>query len=165
MTTEIFKRIYLPLNAQIYRVAMHLLNDEEAAKDTVQDVYVKLWASKDSLDIIDDPKSFVIKMTHNLCVDKIRRNKLRIEEKSDNMEMLPNIGIEDNPVVSRDTLRYVLDCINRMPKKQKEIMLLFVTEALDYKEIAKRTGLTELNVRVTVSRSRNQIKKELEELL
>lgn len=165
MTTEIFKRIYLPLNAQIYRVAMHLLNDEEAAKDTVQDVYVKLWASKDSLDIIDDPKSFVIKMTHNLCVDKIRRNKLRIEEKSDNLETLPNIGIENNPIMNRDTLRHVMDCINRMPKKQKEIMLLFVTEALDYKEIAKRTGLTELNVRVTVSRSRNQIKKELEEII
>ena len=93
-------------------------------------------------------------------LDKIRRNKLRIEEKSDNLETLPNIGIENNPIMNRDTLRHVMDCINRMPKKQKEIMLLFVTEALDYKEIAKRTGLTELNVRVTVSRSRNQIKKE-----
>ncbi|MCQ2302381.1 MAG: sigma-70 family RNA polymerase sigma factor [Bacteroidales bacterium] len=165
MTTEIFKRTYLSLNPLIYRVAIHLLNDEEAAKDTTQDVYVKLWASKDKLDKIDDPKSFVIKVTHNLCIDRIRRNNLRIEERPSDMEELPNIGIEDNPVMNRDTLRHVVDCINRMPKKQKEIMLLFVTEALDYKEIAKRTGLTELNVRVTVSRSRNQIKKELEELI
>ena len=57
MAPEEFARIFLPLKGDLYRIARKLLASDEAAADAVQDVYLKLWDGRDSLDAVRNPSS------------------------------------------------------------------------------------------------------------
>ena len=43
MTAERFRKEYLPLQDELYRVAFYILESSPDAEDAVQDLYQKLW--------------------------------------------------------------------------------------------------------------------------
>lgn len=56
MTAERFRKEYLPLQDELYRVAFYILESSPDAEDAVQDLYLKLWDAADALDGISSPK-------------------------------------------------------------------------------------------------------------
>jgi len=53
----------------------------------------------------------------------------------------------------------VLKAIKALPDRQREVLILRTLEGLSYEEIARRTGMNELTLRVLLSRARSQLKK------
>ena len=80
MKHEQFKRIWIPLNLSFYNVARHFLEDEADAEDAVQDLYVRLWNSKDDLDKVLNPKAYGLTLIRNICIDRIRQKNIRRSE-------------------------------------------------------------------------------------
>ena len=72
MTHAEFKAKVLPLSEPLFRIAMYMLEDESDASDAVQDLMLKLWRERDSLDDRDNLKAWCSTMMRNLCVDRIR---------------------------------------------------------------------------------------------
>ena len=58
MTDARFHTVWIPLQERFYRVAYYLLEDRADALDVVQDLYVKLWKMRDSLDLVRNPASY-----------------------------------------------------------------------------------------------------------
>ena len=50
-------------------------------------------------------------------------------------------------------------CMARLPSSQRKILEMRVFEDIPYPEIARRTGLSEVNVRVKLSNARKNLKK------
>ena len=47
------------------------------AKEIVQDVFLKIWDNRDSLEIKSSLKSYIYQMTHNLCIDHLRTEPIK----------------------------------------------------------------------------------------
>jgi RNA polymerase sigma-70 factor (ECF subfamily) len=60
---------------------------------------------------------------------------------------------------ARMRLDKVLKAIKALPDRQREVLILRTLEGLSYEEIARRTGMNELTLRVLLSRARSQLKK------
>ena len=73
MTEARFHTVWIPLQERFYRVAYYLLEDRADALDAVQDLYVKLWKMRDSLDLVRNPGAYGALLVRNLCIDRIRR--------------------------------------------------------------------------------------------
>ena len=71
MTHDEFKARYLPLSEGLFRIAFHYLEDSSDAQDTVQDLYIKLWNSKDKLDTVLNPQAYAYTLLRNLCIDSL----------------------------------------------------------------------------------------------
>ena len=69
MTDARFHTVWIPLQERFYRVAYYLLEDRADALDVVQDLYVKLWKMRDSLDLVRNPASYGALLVRNLCID------------------------------------------------------------------------------------------------
>jgi len=70
-----------PFKDKVFRLAKRLLVSTEAAEDATQDVLVKLWNRKESLDNYDNLEAFAMTVTKNHCLDELklkRNNNLRI---------------------------------------------------------------------------------------
>ena len=82
MTAGEFKEKYLPLGEPLYRVAFYMLESGADAEDAVQDLFVRLWSSRDSLDSVRNPKAYCITMLRNICIDRMRAaaSSVRTEE-------------------------------------------------------------------------------------
>ena len=68
MTPEEFTARFLPLGEGLYRIGLSLLESQEEARDAVQDVFLKMWTTRDSLDAVRDPRAWSYILMRNLCV-------------------------------------------------------------------------------------------------
>ena len=73
MTDARFHTVWIPLQEHFYRVAYYILEDRADALDAVQDLYMKLWKIRDSLDLVRNPGAYGALLMRNLCIDRIRR--------------------------------------------------------------------------------------------
>ena len=156
MTNARFQNEWLSLAGEFYRVAFYILEDEAEAEDAVQEMFLKLWSGRDALDGIRNPKGYGIRVLRNLCLDRIRRSR-----KMETPAVLPEPewpGRQDEAVDEKERLAKVLDAIKSLPDRQREVLTLRTLDGLSYEEIAERTGMNQLTLRVLLSQARRKIR-------
>lgn len=159
MTHEEFKARYLPLGEGLYRIAFNYLEDSADASDTVQDLFIKLWNSRDRLDAVVNPQAYAYTLLKNLCIDRLRKDGRKVS-----LDTVPERSSEDPPdkvLADRETLRKVLRHIDALPPKQRQIVRMRIFEELEYEQIAERLGMSEINTRVQLSLARKTLKKRM----
>lgn len=162
MTAERFRKEYLPLQDELYRVAFYLLESTPDAEDAVQDLYLRLWDAADALDGISRPKAYCIRLLRNICVDKLRRCRPDGEEKlplqaSD--EALP-----DERLDGRQKLEAAIGRMSTLSESERTVLMMKVFDDLSYEQIQKRTGLSYLSLRVHLSNARRKIRKSMDKI-
>ena len=150
----------LPLSDRFYRVALYLLENQEDAEDAVQELYLKLLRSPHSFSKVQDPLAYGITILKNICIDKIRRRERIkteiIKEYSQFESCRP-----DELAGERDYLKMLIREIDKLPEKQALVLRLRAVEGLEYETISRRTGLSQVNIRVLISIARKTLKKKL----
>ena len=156
MTERRFHSEYLSLAETLYKVAYYILESEDEAEDAVQELYLKLWESRKSLDGIRQPKAYCIRMLKNLCIDRIRSAvHLAFTE---NLPESPAPRSQDDDFDARRRLDKVLKAVKALPERQKQVLLMRTVEGLSYEEMSARTGMNNATLRVTLSQARTNLK-------
>lgn len=155
MTDARFHTVWIPLQDRFYRVAYYILEDRADALDAVQDLYLKLWKMRDSLDLVQNPAAYGSMLLKNLCIDRIRR--LRPAEPLE--DDLPGKPPPDEELIRKEALGSLLRAMDTLPDSQQNLLRLHVLQGKSYDEIATETGLTPLNIRVQVSLARKKLKR------
>lgn len=158
MKQNLIKETFLPLYPLFYNIAFRQLGNKEDASDAVQELFVKLCTSENKLYEIENPQGYGVQMIKNLCLDKIKSKKESILKKSTELidKNLTNTQ-SDSDIIRKENEQRLRLCINRLPNKQKEIFILKVIKEMDMKNIERLTGLSQVNIRVTLSRAKKQV--------
>lgn len=156
MTDREFIDSYLPLSEGLYRIAFYILESASDAEDAVQDLYVKLWQSRDALDMVRNPKSYCTTLIRNSCIDRLRHNS-RIQS-GDVPDTVCSSSDTLASVTARQSLSMTMEAIQALPRKHREVLWMKVIEDLSYDEISERTGMNYLTLRVIVSQARRKLK-------
>ena len=125
----------------LLRYATRIVNDADAARDVVQQAFLKLvavWKAKDYAHI-SNPKSWLYRVTHNLAVDHVRREtRLRtLHEKQTGDPALSHASTRHMDCA--DKHREVLRHLDVLTPLEKQVPLLRLEEEFSYKEIARIT--------------------------
>lgn len=158
MTQKEFTDIYLPLGDSIYRVAYHILESEDDAKDVVQDIFVKLLGSLDTLDSVYNPRAYCITLARNMCLDRLRAasgRKLPLVEDMQSRELSPP---PDVSLEQKEKLRKLASAILELPPKQRMVLRMKVLEDRSYEEICRESGIGYLTLRVLLSQARRKLR-------
>lgn len=159
MTAGEFKEKYLPLGEPLYRVAFYMLESGDDAEDAVQDLFVRLWSSRDSLDSVRNPKSYCITMLRNICVDRIRAAASGRTEEMD--ENIAADGSADTDVISRERMLCIMNAAGELSEGEREVLKMRVLDGMSYGEISSLTGRSGLTLRVQLSNARRKIRKAI----
>ena len=155
-----FSQIWIPLSDRFYRVAYYLLESESDAEDAVQELYLKLWAARSSLEDIQNPAAYGISMLKNICIDRIRKRTVRKAEPLDEAPIPEETDAEDREE-TKDTLRCLMREMAKLPEKQREVLRMKTIEGLEYEEISRRTGISQVYVRVLIAKARKTLRSKL----
>ena len=159
MNVATFKKVCLPYNGIFYRVAYRLLENSQDAEDIVQDVYEKLWKSRESLGQIKNIEAYGVTLTKNLCLDRLksaRHKSINCEsEETLTEEMTENLDL--NEVNSEISL--IKEISKKLPENQQLIFNLRYFKDLSPQEIEKMTGIQVGNIRVLLSRARKSVQE------
>ncbi len=160
MVARDFKTRVLPISNKLLRFCTHFLKDEEAAKDVVQDLFLKLWQKREELTKIENIEAFAIRMARNRCLDIIRGNRTsRIDESIEKRLEEESIDVHSNVELSESAIQ-VKKLISQLPDLQKTVMHLRDLEQYSFDEIAEVTGLKLNAIRVNLSRARKKVRDE-----
>lgn len=134
----------LPHGPRYLALARRLSPNGEEAADLVQDVYLKVLAT-DGWQAIKDPRAYVLRMVRNLAIQRMRRARVVSMEAVANMETIT--VSDDRPdafeqASSRQRLRRVLDALQSLPPRCREIVELRRIQGLSSRDIAARQGLS-----------------------
>ena len=165
MDAREFKETWMPFAGRFYRVAYYILESRDDAEDAVQDLFMKLWKMRTTLGSIKNPASFGITVLRNLCLDRIRAasSSKVVSPAPETMDFLPDpAGTTDESLIRKEDLEKIRACMARLPDKQRKVLEMRVFENMPFEEIARQTGLSEVNVRVKLSNARKNLKKMTE---
>lgn len=162
MTPKEFIDIYLPLGEAMYRTAFYILESQADAEDAVQDLYIRLWNSRDNLHAVKNPKAYCLTLMKNTCIDRIRQSasKQGCGELHDN---IPASTAADEGAIGKETAKRIAEAIRGLPESQRKVLQMRTFESLSNNEISQRTGMSNLTVRVLLSQARKTLRKALEQ--
>ena len=159
MDYQQFCDIYLPLTEGLYRVAYYLLESEQDARDAVQDLFIKLWNCRDTLDNVHNPMGYSVRLMKNLCIDRLRKDS-RLP-RADLSEEVAAADTADGPQAAREQTERLMRAVRKLPEKQRKVLELKMLRGLSNEQISQETGMSNLAVRVMISRARAKIKEAL----
>ena len=162
MTPERFTQDYLPLKDDLYKVAFYILESGADAEDAVQDLYLKLWDAGDALDTIRAPKAYCISLLRNICIDRLRRYRPDGEEKIP--QRAADDSLQDERMNERQKIEAAIKQMSSLSDNERIVLKMKVFDDLSYEEIQKRTGLSQLSMRVHLSNARRKIRKAIERI-
>lgn len=142
----------------LYRVAFSVLRNPADAEDAVQEAFLRVLRHRDTLAEVRDHRVWLIRIVWNIVLDRKRRAKTRPEtdDVADLARVLPSNGLsaEQLAAAAQHHAR-VLSCVEQLPAKEREVLLLSAFEELSSVEIATVLGITESSVRSRLFRARN----------
>ena len=156
MTSQKFSTEYLPLAPLLYRIAFHILEQQDEAEDAVQETFLKLWEMRGKLDDVESAKAYSIRILKNECLDRLRKAKKSVP--ADQVLVREPISPTDEQIDARRRLEKVLGAIKSLPDNQKQVLLLRTVEGLSYEEISKKMGMSQLTLRVLLTRARGTLR-------
>ena len=139
-------------------MAARMLGNDEDAQDAVQEIMIKLRKCKKQLKEHPNLNGFVFLTARNHCLDRLKKK---------NPEQPYSVHQEKIPQGYRDRFEYaelysfIQEIIKQLPDNQKEVMVLYDIDGLEFEEIASIIGLKIEHVRVLLSRARKSIREKL----
>ncbi|MDE6360530.1 MAG: sigma-70 family RNA polymerase sigma factor [Muribaculaceae bacterium] len=159
MDSEEFKRLVMPHYRTMYGVAAALLGDCDLSSDAVQDAMVRLWEIRSGLRDVRNIRGFVMKVTRNICLDSMRRDRHMADISDPVVEQEAGTPGEDDPMAATDTLRHVERMMSSLPDAQRKVLMLRAYADLDNDEIAEQLGISGDTVRQQLSRARRKLRE------
>jgi RNA polymerase sigma-70 factor, ECF subfamily len=164
-SSETITALVAQYSATLYRVAYSVMRNAAEAEDAVQEAFLRVLRHRDKLDEIQNLRVWLIRITWNVVLDKKRRGKTRPENEdiADFARVLPSAdrGADDSLISSQEHAR-ILTLIDRLPRKEREALLLSAVEELSTMQIAAILGTTESSIRSRIFRARRELSTLLE---
>ena len=139
---ELFNTYSQHLGTHIYRIT----NSIELAEEVVQDVFLKIWISRETLTRVHNFKAylFVISKNHALnCLRKLAKERIHQKTIEEN-----TLALETVDSAAADAYYTLLDeAIDHLPPQQQKVYLLSRHNRLKYDEIADQLGLSRETVK------------------
>lgn len=111
--------------------------------DLAQEVFLRLLRYSDEV-AVENPQGYLFRIAANVANEW--RERSRVRKPHDN-SWLDELQVEpaeepENAFAKRRMVEYVQAAVDRLPPRQRDVLLLHVNEGLTYKQIARMRGLT-----------------------
>lgn len=153
---KLFGRYYGRLCQFVYS----LLLDKNDAEDVVQELFLSLWKNREKIEIRENASGYLFRMAKHLSLNLIR-SKNHYSPMPENME-LSFLSYDDDLLETEEFRVALYDCINRLPDRSREVLLLHRMEELKQKEISEKLLISVKTIKNLIWTSLQRLKKCME---
>lgn len=155
-----FRELFEKHGAALYRFSVALLKEKEAAEEVVQDTFVKLWTTRQDIDLTSSFEAFLFTIARNMTYNMIKKataDRKRFHRLGEIKEVSHNDLV--NELDWRDYRHIAQEAIDALPEKRKKIFLLSTEEGLSCDEIGKELGISSSTVRNQIRSAQNDLRR------
>ena len=151
-------KLYLRYADLVYGVCLKYLKDGEAAKDAVMNIYTELLQKLPHHEV-QNFKSWLYVLAKNHCLMQLRKEKKMVTVEFQPAVMQSEDFSHLDSVLSKEQdFKKLEQCLERLPREQKQSIQLFYLENKCYNEIVEQTGMDWNKVRSLIQNGRRNLK-------
>lgn len=158
---ELVRRYQRPITSYVFR----MLGDHEAALDTTQEVFIKVYNSLHKYSAEYKFSTWLYRIAHNAAIDHMRRNSVVAQsietENADGSYQLQIASSRPSPEKDREVSEWrseIESVVNCLPPAYRDLILLRHARDLSYDEIAEVTELPLGTVKNRLFRAREMMR-------
>lgn len=147
--------------------AGNYVSDKEVCEDFAQNVFLKLWNDRVSLNIETSLRSFLIKSIQNACLDYLRHQKIlrNFAEKADLQSFELNLIDPERYTLYSDLQEKLASALDKLPQTYKQVFELNKLEGFKQKEISQMLQISERTVEERMRKALVLLRKHLKDFL
>lgn len=148
---EMFLALYQKYYHTLLFIGLKEMKDAQLVKDTIQQLFLYLWEKRETIQEASNVKCYLVTSFLRKLTADWKKSK-----QSGSLQVVWNTTAEDtqpNPeekLIRKDEqsflFKLLMDRINELPNRQKELIVMRFYEGLTYEEIVQRTGLSHRTV-------------------
>ena len=150
---ELFQQHYTPICKAVFR----FVKDKSIAEDIGQEVFIKLWEKRKTLQINSSISAYLRKMAINQAITYLRSNKKHETEDITEVQISAKAPDSESQYLQKELHEQIDQAINTLPPRCRLVFQLSRYEELSYKEIATK-------LEISVKTVENQMSKALKVL-
>ncbi|MBI6120887.1 RNA polymerase sigma factor [Salegentibacter maritimus] len=157
-----FEKLYEKYSGGIYGFSLKLLKSTDFAEEVVQDVFLKVWNTRNDLDVNLNFKSFIYTIAKNQSLNILKRaaNDLNLRDQLLYTQETFSTSTKDN-LLNKEYENVKRNAINSLSSGRRRIFLMSREEGLSYEEIAKNLGISVNTVKTQMKTALKNIRKHL----
>ena len=147
----------------LHRYALYITHDPAAASDILQDVYLKLWQVRETIDPERSLRALMYQMVRNYALNHERQRKRHAAEAIEADH--PSVGfdsVNDDELDAAVLKEQLQVWIEEMPQRRREAFMLSRFEGLSHEEIASLMDLAPKTVNNHIVLALQHIRSKLE---
>ncbi len=148
-----YQRLIEDLSVYLYNIAQAMLKNDEQSADAISNTILKAYTKLKTLKKPEYFKTWISRILINECKDILRKNKkiVYIEE------YYNQANEQEVDTISKEEKIDVIDAINKLDKKTKDVVILYYYNELKIEEIAKILNLPEGTVKSRMNTAKNKL--------
>lgn len=144
--TQQLEALYRKDGDRLWRALLGFSGDPEVASDAMAEAYAQLMRRGSA---VLNPQAWVWRAAFRIATGELKR-------RSTTTDRMPDLGYLHQEVDAE-----LVDALAKLPHKQRAAVVLFYYADASLRDIADRTGMSPLSVRVNLSRGRKRLKELL----
>ncbi|GAB3162780.1 RNA polymerase sigma factor [Telluribacter humicola] len=153
--TKAYAKIYELFAADLYRYGYNLVRNKQLVEDCLHELFLHLHHQKHKLSPTNNIRFYLYRALRNRLLDSIQKqNKFTSEETTFNqaeftVQSFESQWIEEQVLVHQKQM--VVTALNKLPKRQKEILYLVYMKGLSHQEVAEVMNISMKSVYNTLN--------------
>jgi RNA polymerase sigma-70 factor (ECF subfamily) len=159
---SLFKQWYEPL----CRYAHSLLHNQDEAEDIVQKIFCTLWDQREKMEIHTSIKSYMYRMVHNACLNKIKQWQIRQEHHEHiAYSSVSAVNHVEHTIAHKELSQQIEVAIGLLPERCRQVFLLSRMQHLSYAQIAQQMQISTNTVETQIVKALKVLREKLKDYL
>jgi RNA polymerase sigma-70 factor, ECF subfamily len=141
--------------------AAKFVGDISIAEDLVQDVFINLWKSRNSLDPETNLPAYLYASTRHNCFHQIKKNQREARILEIQQEKVSDEPEEQSSYLHLIRLKKLYDAVDQLPDKTKQVFVMAKMEGLTYEEIAGYLGVSVKTIEKQMGSALQKLRAEM----
>lgn len=154
---EAFEQIYRKTSPFVYSVVLRITNNEEDARDVIQDVFIKIYKKIKSFNFRSSFNTWLYRIAVNTALNALKKRSIEMNRRGDYDIAVETVHDTEHidKTVEEENQRYLLkSLLEKLNPDQRACIVLREIEGMDYREIAETLHITINTVRSRLNRAR-----------
>lgn len=137
-----------------------MLKNEMDAEEALQDSFLKVFNSLSDFRAESKFSTWFYRVVYNTALTIISNKKRKIIMEMSSVEDHFDLGIDDNKIYAEaeNSNEYILQIVDKLPVRNALVIILFYIDGLSLNEISRVLGISLVNTKVLLHRSRNGLR-------
>ncbi len=156
-------RLILDSEAQLLRYAGRYLRDREAARDAVQEAFIRFVrvSQNPKAEGVENVPAWLFRTTRNICLDVLKSKRMKVEIRLEEGFEGPHEGspAPDREASKKDEMEMLGRLVEGLEPREREALSLKIEHGKSYREIAAILDLSVSNVGVILHNALQKMRK------